>query len=471
MLPDCRHCSGGLIIVTLFKSLFGTRGSDDAGSVEKLHRQSRRVSLSLVLLVAASAALVFFVLSTDGLSRIQLALAAATLTAMLILGFGLPVLRLQQHAWDQYQQLRSILDASGTAIVLFDDSQRVRDFNATARSYYLDRGVLLIQGLLESDMVRQATRALADDEVAHQALFERAMRERGQRVSDGSAAVVCHRETNTWHQVRHIALRHGFRAELRCDVGAVVERKAASVDVSQQASMLPAAAIESVEAASQLPAVTAPASTPAVTATHPVVPKVAQTARMPSAPVGVGSNLVVAGTGATAAANDHAGDAPVVSDRLLKSGAKVLLITDDDVLGPVVSDMLITQGAAASLQSVVAMATGQELLKTYCQMRPDLMILDVSEVSPALMKSLSTLRSLERHQGWSTCPVVGISDDMKVTKRTDYLEAGMQSCLAKPVAQRALLTTVNRCLPEIDTATPAASGRERHGVIVAAESA
>ena len=150
-------------------------------------------------------------------------------------------------------------------------------------------------------------------------------------------------------------------------------------------------------------------------------------AQMPSAP-------------AKLAANDAAiDDADSMRESIKLSRLKVLLVDDQPINRQVVRFFLRPFNMA-----VVEAANGQEALDALAKEAFDLVLLDMHM---PVMDGPTTIRAMRASaQRWADTPVLALTADAMSGDRERYLAMGMNGYLAKPLAERELVTEIGRLM-------------------------
>lgn len=128
------------------------------------------------------------------------------------------------------------------------------------------------------------------------------------------------------------------------------------------------------------------------------------------------------------------------ADRPRFHGARVLVVEDNDVN----SNLLVVLLSAYGVEAVVA-HTGREALELVGRSRFHLVLMDIHLPELNGMEVTARLRALERGQHHT--PVIAITADTVADHRQEYLAAGIDDYLLKPVDEPRLVGMLDRWLP------------------------
>lgn len=119
---------------------------------------------------------------------------------------------------------------------------------------------------------------------------------------------------------------------------------------------------------------------------------------------------------------------------------RVLMVDDDADFRSIVGDWL------APRYEFIGMSRGEDLLPALAGIEPDLVILDVLMPGPDGFQLCGRIRSDARFTGLPVLFLTGCREDDDFFKS---LDAGATAYLAKPVAQRELLSMLREMIPTV----------------------
>jgi len=141
---------------------------------------------------------------------------------------------------------------------------------------------------------------------------------------------------------------------------------------------------------------------------------------------------------------DIAPSAPVASDK-----AKVLVVDDDPNLRLLAAASLKRDGYEIS-----EAGDGQEGLQRFCELRPDVIVLDLNM---PVLDGIGMLKQLRAMEVGSATPVLVLTAHGDETNTSAAFEAGATDYLAKPFTAPQLSARVRACLGRIRLATAASA--------------
>lgn len=136
----------------------------------------------------------------------------------------------------------------------------------------------------------------------------------------------------------------------------------------------------------------------------------------------------------------HTDDVSDAADTVL-SGARVLVVEDNEINANVVGGMLKRHGIEIHI-----VPNGREAVHAFRDGAYDLILMDAH--MPILDGEGATrhIRELERFNGGARIPIICLTADAFVDRHRDFLAAGMDEVLTKPVEERKLYGTLLRFL-------------------------
>ncbi|WP_430474747.1 ATP-binding protein [Thalassospira lucentensis] len=129
------------------------------------------------------------------------------------------------------------------------------------------------------------------------------------------------------------------------------------------------------------------------------------------------------------------------SGETVLAGAKILVVEDNEINANVVGGMLKRHGVEVTL-----VANGREGVHAFRDGDFDLILMDAH--MPVLDGEGATrhIREIERFNGGLRIPIVCLTAEASSTRHRDFLAAGMDEVLTKPVEERKLYSTLLRFL-------------------------
>jgi two-component system, sensor histidine kinase len=171
---------------------------------------------------------------------------------------------------------------------------------------------------------------------------------------------------------------------------------------------------------------------------------------------GVGSKFTVrlpaqAAAQATAAVEPEAQVA-------IAEGIRVLAAEDNPVNQIVLRTLL-----EASDIEVVMVANGEEAVASWAPGRWDVVLMDIQMPVMDGVKATGIIRETERAGGFRRTPIIALTANAMDHHRSEYLNAGMDAVVAKPINLEVLLKTMQSLLVAVDGENPIspAAGPER----------
>lgn len=145
------------------------------------------------------------------------------------------------------------------------------------------------------------------------------------------------------------------------------------------------------------------------------------------------------------------------------AGARILVVEDNEINAKVIAGMLKRHGLVVDI-----VTNGRDAVHAFREQRYDLVLMDAH--MPVLDGEGATrhIRELERFQGGSRIPIVCVTADAFGDRHRDFLAAGMDEVLTKPVEERTLYSALLRFLrnrPRV--ASP--PGKDENGMAGAAD--
>lgn len=136
----------------------------------------------------------------------------------------------------------------------------------------------------------------------------------------------------------------------------------------------------------------------------------------------------------------HADDMSTEADTVL-SGARILVVEDNEINANVVGGMLKRHGI-----DIHIVPNGRDAVHAFRDGEFDLILMDAH--MPVLDGEGATrhIRELERFNGGARIPIICLTADAFVDRHRDFLAAGMDEVLTKPVEERKLYSTLLRFL-------------------------
>lgn len=125
---------------------------------------------------------------------------------------------------------------------------------------------------------------------------------------------------------------------------------------------------------------------------------------------------------------------------------KTILVAEDNATNRLVIQKLL---AGSGVKLEVA-GNGQEALDLYKELRPDLVLMDVSMPIMNGYESTRHIRTFEAQTGLPTCPIVALTANALPEDENACREAGMSDFLSKPVRRAELLDTLDGWLRPSD---------------------
>ncbi len=90
--------------------------------------------------------------------------------------------------------------------------------------------------------------------------------------------------------------------------------------------------------------------------------------------------------------------------------------------------------------------TGLQAVNSWKSQRPDLILMDVQMPEMDGLTATRQIRKIEQEQGWPHTPIIGMTAHAFVEDKGKCVEAGMDSYLAKPIAEIDLVTEISKYL-------------------------
>jgi len=142
----------------------------------------------------------------------------------------------------------------------------------------------------------------------------------------------------------------------------------------------------------------------------------------------------------------------------IAEGLRVLAAEDN----PVNQIVLRTLLEASDIQ-VVMVANGEEAVASWAPGRWDVVLMDIQMPVMDGVKATGIIREAERAGGFRRTPIIALTANAMDHHRSEYLNAGMDAVVAKPINLEVLLKTMQSLLAAVDGENPIspAQGPER----------
>ncbi len=89
---------------------------------------------------------------------------------------------------------------------------------------------------------------------------------------------------------------------------------------------------------------------------------------------------------------------------------------------------------------------GVQAVKKYAEMKPDVVLMDVSMPNKDGLQATKEIRRLEKEQQIPACPILALTANAFECDRNNCFEAGMDAFLAKPVRKQSLIEAINNAI-------------------------
>ena len=158
-------------------------------------------------------------------------------------------------------------------------------------------------------------------------------------------------------------------------------------------------------------------------------------------------------------------EAAVAAEALPELGLEGLrvLVVDDNPINLTLAVTLLGQRGA----SVMEAENGSEAIEAYRSERPDLILMDVQMPEMSGIEATRRIRALEQRAGGGAkpLPIIALTAHAFPAEREEFMEAGMDDCLIKPLAEQELWRIVDQwcdrsVLPAAEAGGEPAAGGE-----------
>jgi PAS domain S-box-containing protein len=89
---------------------------------------------------------------------------------------------------------------------------------------------------------------------------------------------------------------------------------------------------------------------------------------------------------------------------------------------------------------------GVQAVKKYAEMKPDVVLMDISMPNKDGLQATKEIRLLEKEQQIPACPILALTANTFESDRKNCFEAGMDAFLAKPVRKKPLIEAINNAI-------------------------
>ncbi|GAB6040721.1 hybrid sensor histidine kinase/response regulator [Endothiovibrio diazotrophicus] len=122
-------------------------------------------------------------------------------------------------------------------------------------------------------------------------------------------------------------------------------------------------------------------------------------------------------------------------------GLRVLVVDDNPVNLTLAATLLTLRGAA-----VMEAENGNEAIDAYRRERPDLILMDVQMPEMSGIEATRSIRALERERGGveKRLPIIALTAHAFPAEREEFMHAGMDDCVIKPVSEQELWRIVEQ---------------------------
>jgi PAS domain S-box-containing protein len=124
-----------------------------------------------------------------------------------------------------------------------------------------------------------------------------------------------------------------------------------------------------------------------------------------------------------------------------------ILVAEDNE----VNQLVFTQILEETKLSFEIVGNGELALQAYSEMRPSLILMDVSMPKMSGLEATAAIRNLEAESG-SHVPIIGVTAHALKGDRERCIDAGMDDYLSKPISPKALLAKLGRWIGDKSTA-------------------
>ncbi|MDP3492182.1 MAG: ATP-binding protein [Hyphomonadaceae bacterium] len=130
-------------------------------------------------------------------------------------------------------------------------------------------------------------------------------------------------------------------------------------------------------------------------------------------------------------------------DILPSTDVRILVAEDNAVNQLVIKTLLMQAGIAPTI-----VANGSEAVEAWQAEDWSVILMDVQMPVMDGARATARIRQLERETGRNRTPIVGLSANAMPHQTRDYIAAGMDACVAKPIEVRALLDALEAALAQ-----------------------
>jgi CheY-like chemotaxis protein/anti-sigma regulatory factor (Ser/Thr protein kinase) len=127
-----------------------------------------------------------------------------------------------------------------------------------------------------------------------------------------------------------------------------------------------------------------------------------------------------------------------------RDGVDVLLVEDNSVNAIVAGQILLHLGLSHRVAE-----DGELAVAWFADMRPRLVLMDVSMPRQNGYQATSRIRALETEQGLARTPIIALTAHAMAGDRAKCLAAGMDDYLAKPISTEALAAAITQWCPDL----------------------
>jgi CheY-like chemotaxis protein len=130
--------------------------------------------------------------------------------------------------------------------------------------------------------------------------------------------------------------------------------------------------------------------------------------------------------------------APAAGGPAAEHRLDILVAEDNEV-----NQLVFTQILAETNLSFEIVGNGELALRAYGEMRPRMILMDVSMPKMSGLEATAAIRDLEAESG-AHVPIIGVTAHALKGDRERCIDAGMDDYLSKPISPKALLGKVAR---------------------------
>jgi len=140
------------------------------------------------------------------------------------------------------------------------------------------------------------------------------------------------------------------------------------------------------------------------------------------------------------------------------SGAQILLVEDNEINRTIVREMLESEGAL-----VTEAINGQEAVRVAGGDRFSAILMDISM---PIMNGVDATRQIRSQVGLNKeTPILALTAHAMAKEHEQFMDAGMQGCLNKPVSQSSLALALSDVIGRIDAAQAPDHAPHHHGLV------